>query len=245
MMPDNTLLPRLFLLSHMRANTSLIGHILGSHPQISGYYEMHLSYTSMADLGLQEQQYCEQDEIKPETIYLFDKLLHNKCALVLHQLPQRLIHTLVSLRAPEQTLKSIMNLFSGKSSTYGFDTDIGAFKYYSERLSWLQQFCKSYSKRYYYYDAEIIRADPGVLLIPLQNWLELNNPLSTEYQIFSRTGQARAGDSSKHMYKGMIVKSSSRYNDIIISEQILEQALKQYDHVRETIITNAIDSVHQ
>ena len=32
----------IFLLSHMRANTSLISHILGSHPQISGYYEMHL-----------------------------------------------------------------------------------------------------------------------------------------------------------------------------------------------------------
>ena len=32
---------RIFLLSHMRAYTSLAGHILGSHPQINGYYEMH------------------------------------------------------------------------------------------------------------------------------------------------------------------------------------------------------------
>ena len=28
---------RIFLLSHMRAYTSLAGHILGSHPQINGY----------------------------------------------------------------------------------------------------------------------------------------------------------------------------------------------------------------
>jgi hypothetical protein len=35
---------RIFLLSHMRAFTSLAGHILGSHPQINGYYEMHISY---------------------------------------------------------------------------------------------------------------------------------------------------------------------------------------------------------
>jgi hypothetical protein len=28
----------------MRALTSLAGHILGSHPQINGYYEMHLGY---------------------------------------------------------------------------------------------------------------------------------------------------------------------------------------------------------
>jgi len=29
---------RIFLLSHMRAFTSLAGHILGSHPQINAYY---------------------------------------------------------------------------------------------------------------------------------------------------------------------------------------------------------------
>jgi len=28
---------RIFLLSHMRAFTSLAGHILGSHPQINGW----------------------------------------------------------------------------------------------------------------------------------------------------------------------------------------------------------------
>ena len=33
---------RIFLLSHMRDLTSLAGHTLGSHPQINGYYEMHL-----------------------------------------------------------------------------------------------------------------------------------------------------------------------------------------------------------
>ncbi|MGV8991151.1 MAG: hypothetical protein ACOH1Q_07075 [Thiobacillus sp.] len=33
---------RISLLSHMRALSSLAGHILGSHPQINGYYEMPL-----------------------------------------------------------------------------------------------------------------------------------------------------------------------------------------------------------
>ncbi|TCS68990.1 hypothetical protein EDC61_1225 [Sulfuritortus calidifontis] len=41
---------RIFLLSHMRAFTSLAGHILGSHPQINGYYEMHISYWDAAAL---------------------------------------------------------------------------------------------------------------------------------------------------------------------------------------------------
>jgi len=44
---------RIYLLSRMRAFTSLAGHILGSHPQINGYYEMHLSYQHAAALDKQ------------------------------------------------------------------------------------------------------------------------------------------------------------------------------------------------
>ena len=42
---------RIFLLSHMRALTSLAGHILDLHPQINGYYEMHISYENASDLA--------------------------------------------------------------------------------------------------------------------------------------------------------------------------------------------------
>ena len=34
-----TPLEPILLLSHMRANTSLFGHILGTHPEINGYHE--------------------------------------------------------------------------------------------------------------------------------------------------------------------------------------------------------------
>ena len=44
---------RIFLLSHMRAFTRLAGHILGSHPQINGYYEMLISYEDAAALDRQ------------------------------------------------------------------------------------------------------------------------------------------------------------------------------------------------
>lgn len=44
---------RIFLLSHMRAHTSLMAHILGSHSQINGYYEMHLDYEDASALDRQ------------------------------------------------------------------------------------------------------------------------------------------------------------------------------------------------
>ncbi len=44
----------IFLLSHMRANTSLFGHLMGSHPEVEGYYEMHIGYHSWRSLWRQK-----------------------------------------------------------------------------------------------------------------------------------------------------------------------------------------------
>jgi|GEM_PF-6178457 len=43
---------RIFMLNHMRALTSLARHIVGPHPQIKGYYEMHPGYEDASALGL-------------------------------------------------------------------------------------------------------------------------------------------------------------------------------------------------
>ena len=40
----------IFVLSHMRSFSSLLCHILGSHSEISGYLETHLSYIGRSDL---------------------------------------------------------------------------------------------------------------------------------------------------------------------------------------------------
>jgi len=58
---------RVFLLSHMRAFTSLAGHILGSYPQINGYYEMHLSYEDAAALDRQLEVFRQGDVLKADS----------------------------------------------------------------------------------------------------------------------------------------------------------------------------------
>jgi hypothetical protein len=40
----------LFLLGHMRSYSSVLSHILGSHPQIDGYCETHIKYRTRLDL---------------------------------------------------------------------------------------------------------------------------------------------------------------------------------------------------
>ena len=60
---------RIFLLSHMRAFTSLAGHILGSHPAINGYFEMHISYDDASALDKQLDVFQQHETLK-ETRWL-------------------------------------------------------------------------------------------------------------------------------------------------------------------------------
>ncbi len=91
----------------MRAFSSLIGHILGSHPEINGYYEMHISYQNNSDLRLQEKSYSQNELLKAGSHFLFDKLLHNAYDLDLQQLDIQPPKILIALRSPQKTIKSI------------------------------------------------------------------------------------------------------------------------------------------
>lgn len=57
--------------------------------------------------------FLEGDALKPDSHYLFDKLLHNDFALGSERLgPDMKI--LISLAQPEHTIRSIVNLFAQK-----------------------------------------------------------------------------------------------------------------------------------
>ena len=233
----------IFLLSHMRANTSLVSHILGSHPQISGYYEMHLSYHDEHDLDKQLQLFSSKDQIKSSTKYMFDKLLHNDYELCLDQLDRDKIKILVSIRSPEQSIKSIVNLFRNKNAAHAYAGLESAAQYYIDRVTELARFCQCNKGQYYYYDADLIRIQHESLLQRLQDWLGLSMPLSEQYQLFSLTGQARVGDTSENMNKGRIVRHQNNYDDIEIPDQLLRQVVAETRRHKEAAVSYAIDSI--
>ncbi|MGB5261635.1 MAG: hypothetical protein WBO34_14095 [Gammaproteobacteria bacterium] len=68
---------RIFLLSHMRAFTSLAGYILGSHTRINGCFELHISYEDVSSLDKQLEVFRQHETLKENGHYLFDKWLHN------------------------------------------------------------------------------------------------------------------------------------------------------------------------
>jgi len=234
---------RIFLLSHMRAYTSLAGHILGSHPQINGYYEIHLGYEDAAAPHRQMELYCSRDALKPNSRYLFDKLLHNDYVLRPGQLGVADIKILVALAEPEHTIRSIVNLFTQKPDPDLYAAPVEAARYYVARVRALADFCREEVWPFYYFDAELLQRAPQALLPRLTKWLELDPPLSEHYAVFSQTGTPRSGDTSARIRSGSINQTRTDYSHITIPEEALAAAREAYRTCRARIIVGAADSL--
>ena len=234
---------RIFLLSHMRAYTSLAGHILGSHPQINGYYEMHLSYEDAAALDRQLEAFRQDEVLKPGSRYLFDKLLHNDYALKPERLGLADIKILLALAEPAHTIRSIVHLFRQKPDPDLYASPVAAANYYIERVRALAEFCRTIGWPYSYFDAELLQRAPERLLPRLTAWLELDSPLSECYAVFSQTGKARRGDTSERVRSGRIDRGRSDYSEVVIPEDALQAAQAAYRECREQIVARAADAL--
>jgi hypothetical protein len=228
----------------MRAYSSLAGHILGSHPEINGYYELHLDYQQDDSQQHQLLHYQKHDRLKKNSRFLFDKLLHNRYRLTDHLIHNKNNRILVSIRKPEATLKSILKLFRNKPDPAPFQHAEEVTYYYCERLDALAEFCKRNKGHYFYYDAEEWVQQPEVLLPKLQTWLGLSTELTEKYQQFSQTGKARAGDSSEKILAGEINKRSSDYSKIILEQEWVNTASKKYAECRIGFIENSFKKTH-
>ena len=227
----------------MRAFTSLAGHILGSHPAINGYFEMHISYDDASSLEKQLDVFRQHETLKQNSRYLFDKLLHNDYKLKPERLGLEDIKILVALREPEQTIKSIVDLFANKETDEVYASPEEATKYYIKRLEFLAEFCRTVDQAYDYFDAEMLQSAPEILLPAITAWLELDSPLSERYKTFKQTGEVRKGDSSELIHSGKIDKTIMDYPHIHIPQDALSRALTVYRDCRQTIIGNATDAV--
>jgi hypothetical protein len=112
-----------------------------------------------------------------------------------------------------------------------------------ERLEALVEFSRTASQPYYYFDAELWQRAPEQLLPKLTNWLELDSPLSENYQVFSQTGKARKGDTSARIHRGSIDRTPVDYSHVLVPEALLDKAREVYWECRWRIFEKAVDSL--
>lgn len=232
----------IFLLSHMRANTSLFGHLIGSHPQVEGYYEMHMGYYSWKSLWRQKLRHFTDHPAKPGARYMFDKVLHDGHRVELDVLRRAQSRTIMMLRAPEQSIKSLVALYQARNPGLPEASAEGATRYYIDRLATLTDTARALGPRYFYLDAECLITATEPTLVALSDWLALSTPIPIEYGTFSNTGRGNAGDHSSRLKSGKVNRANSDYADIVVPPALMDEARQAYQRHRGQLLAGSARS---
>jgi hypothetical protein len=214
-------LKRILLVSHMRGNTSLFSHLLGSSNEIEGYYELHVSYRSYNDLMLQKLKYYTEHTVNTNATYFFDKVLHNH-----HDIKTTFVDNfkiIIMVREPYSTISSIMKLYRERDAAHVLASLNGASQYYEDRLKKLKMYAVDLDQKFFFLKAEDLIDDTDELLEDISEWLSLRNKLTSEYKINKKTGVKGAGDSSMKMKSGKVIpRDTSKEYNFTVDESILE-----------------------
>ena len=232
------LLPKthIFLLSHMRAYTSLFGHIMGSNPAICGYYEMHIGYHSWKSPIRQKLLYFEQEKPKPGFSCMFDKILHNDHYISPDLLNSHRAKAIFCLRQPRVVIPSILKLYRDTDPAHEFNSEVFATRYYIERLAMLESIDGAMERDFFYLDAESIKRRSNEFLGSLSDWLQLATPLSDTYSLQQNTSRERYGDTSATLRECRISKEASHYEHWPVDEALMQDADAAYRKARSTLL---------
>jgi hypothetical protein len=193
----------LFVLGHMRSYSSLLCHILGSHPQIDGYCETHIKYRTRLDLLRLRSRVAKLTGEPLRGCYILDKVLHDyPLASGILRSPNTL--GIVLVRRPQPTVQSIVNM----GLHYGaipWHRDLDAVaRYYEKRLATLVGLADALRGRVLFIEAEAILARTPEVLQGISSLLELSEPLRSDYRRFAHTGEGGFGDPGEVIATGRV-----------------------------------------
>ena len=193
----------LFILSHMRSYSSVLSHVLGSHPQVNGYCETHLRYRFSFDLLRLKWRVRRLTGEPLRGRYVLDKILHNyPVATAILENPRT--RAVILLRQPVDVVQSIVHMGRHLDRNEQNSNVANATKYYVERLSQLTWLARAFGKRAAFVESEALMARTDQALAFLQGFLSLDSPLERRYRSFSKTGKPGYGDPSEMIHSGEI-----------------------------------------
>lgn len=233
-----------FLLSHMRANTSVLSHIIGSNENISGYYEQHLSYYSWKSLIKQKLLFHKMNPKEISTKIYFDKLLHNHLIINEKLLNADSTTCFFMLREPVASVKSIVALHRKIDSNDVYSNPENAVEYYISRAKKLVELAQSYSQKkpVYYIDTEQLTIRTDSCLEKIGHWLKLSEALQQSYKSFALTGKKKFGDVNSALSSGKITAQKQKY-DVEICDEDVSRLSDVYSECRAQLIGMASDYI--
>jgi hypothetical protein len=198
-----TLRAPLFVLSHMRSYSSLLAHVLGSHPEIDGYCETHLRYHFPFDVLRLHWRVRKLTGEPLRGRYVLDKILHNY-AISPGILEGQRVRAVLLLRQPEDVVQSILHMGTHLDPVEQNTNLEQVTGYYVSRLQRLAELARRLGRRAAFVESEALLHHTDATLEFLRDYLELSGPLQRRYRSFAKTGKPGFGDPSPVIRSGEI-----------------------------------------
>ena len=230
----------ILVVSHMRSFSSLLCHILGSHPEISGYGEAQQPYRRRIDLDRLARTVRGQIGDAPLARYVLDKILHNHLEIAPTILARTDVRCLFLLREPRETIASVVAMVRSLGRGQGaFGDPQHVADYYAGRVRQLMHYSGLSGLNAVFVDAARLIDDSDAVLAGLSRWLGLGSALVPEYRTFPLTGRPGHGDTSANIRTGTIVKDPEERHrdraDVAIPDDALERAIEAYAGCRAAL----------
>jgi len=210
----------LFVLGHMRSYSSLLCHLLGSHPEIDGYCETHIKYRSYFDLLRLRRRVVKLTGEQLSGRYVLDKILHDY-PLAGSIVRSRSTRAIILIRSPAPTVRSIMNMGLRYSDISWYRDPDAVARYYETRLASVVRLADGLVARALWMGAEELLSGAEPVLTRIAAFLALRQPLQSSYRKFAHTGEAGFGDPSEEISKGHIGVARPGDAHILLPEQLV------------------------
>jgi Sulfotransferase domain len=223
----------LFMLGHMRSGSSLLTHILNTNPEISGFGESHLRYSTEKDfteLIYKVHQTLGKWQVNEK--YVLDKILHDSHLINENLLLSDKVRAIFLIREPKSTVPSLIKINVKKK----WD-ETKATNYYVNRLKTLENYAKliNNKEKTLVVTYEQILENTEQALKTIQTFLGLKHTLSENYEILNTTGILYIGDPSANIKAGNIVRKKYKFPEIEISPKTLERGFDAFNQCYATL----------
>jgi hypothetical protein len=205
---------QVFLLGHMRSYSSVLSHILASHPQIDashpqidGGCESHIKYRTRFDLWRLQHRVRKLTGKPLRGDYVLDEVLHDY-PLAASILSSSRTRAVVLVRRPADSVRSIIETGLTDSPVPWHRDFERVARYYVTRLAGLLRLTEALRGRVVFLEAESLLSNTQEVLDQLAAFLELQSPL----QAGSISGAPRASQTAVSLPRALVVRLQNAYD---------------------------------
>jgi len=211
----------------MRSYSSVLSHVLGSHPEIDGYCETHMRYYVPLDFMRLKWRVRRLTGEPLRGRMVLDKILHN-FSLAPSLLTAPDTQAVILLRQPVEVLQSIIHMGTHLDANERNTDIVKATTYYVERVRRLAKLAPLLGARAAFVESDQLMSHPDRTLDFLRHFLGLGTPLERRYRRFSRTGKPGYGDPSAAISSGELSAKREKRPRYSIPSALIAQAVEAH-----------------